>query len=153
MKMYLMQHGQAMSEGENPARPLTLQGKNDVERVAAWFAAMTPEIAEIRHSGKTRAEETAMIVARHVNAQDKVATFGGINPNDDVRPIAEAARQQQQSVMLVGHLPFLSRFASYVLAGDPEKTLIQFQMGGIACLDYQNNAWTLEWMIVPEMLT
>jgi phosphohistidine phosphatase len=32
MKLYLMQHGQAMAKEQDPERPLTQQGRQDVDR-------------------------------------------------------------------------------------------------------------------------
>ena len=72
MKLYLMQHGKAMSKEENPERPLTDQGKDDVGRVSKSIAQAEIQLSEIRHSGKRRAEDTANIVAQHLNLQDKV---------------------------------------------------------------------------------
>jgi phosphohistidine phosphatase len=153
MKLYLMQHGEAMSKEENPERPLTEQGKGDVERVSAFLARLGREIPEIRHSGKRRAEETAEVVAKHLQLKEEgITAVSGLNPSDDVRPIAEALQWQTQSVMIVGHLPFLSRLASYLLSDDVEQTLVQFQMGGIVCLARQDDDWTIEWMIVPEII-
>ena len=153
MKLYLMQHGEAMSKEENPARPLTERGKEDVKRVVAFFARSGKATFEIRHSGKRRAQETADIVAKHFQLQDKVIAVSGLNPNDDVRSVAETLQQEAQSVMLVGHLPFLNRLASYLLSGNAEQTLIQFQMGGIVCLTRQENDWSVSWMIIPEIVS
>lgn len=153
MKLYLMQHGKAMSKAENPERPLTVQGKEDVERVSTLLALSKISVSEIRHSGKRRAEDTACIAAQHLQAQDKVVAVEGISPNDDVTPVAEALQGQTDPVMLVGHLPFLSRLASYLLIGDAEKTVVQFQMGGVVCLAKQEENWVVEWMVIPEIMS
>ena len=54
MKLYLMQHGEALREEEHPERPLTERGKEDVERVAAFLARAGIRVDQIRHSGKLR---------------------------------------------------------------------------------------------------
>ncbi len=153
MKLYLMQHGEAMSKAENPERPLTERGKDDVERVSKFLAQSKVQRLEIRHSGKRRAEDTANIVAQHLQAQNKVAQINGISPNDEVTPIAETLSGQTDPVMIVGHLPFLSRLSSYLLIGATEKTLVQFQMGGVVCLTRQEENWTVEWMVVPDIVS
>jgi len=152
MKLYLMQHGEALREEEHPERPLTERGKEDVERVAAFLARAGIRIDLIRHSGKLRAAETANIVARQLRIPEVVAAVSGINPNDDVQPVAEELQRETQAIMLVGHLPFLSRLASYLLAGEPGKALVQFQMGGVVCLAQQEGQWGFAWMVVPELL-
>jgi phosphohistidine phosphatase len=152
MKLYLMQHGQAMTQAEDPERPLNEQGKDDVQRVAACLARSGIHIDQLCHSGKRRAADTAEIVAQHLGLVDVVMAVDGLNPMDDVRPVAELMQQEHASIMLVGHLPFLSRLANLLLTGDPEASLIRFQMGGVVCLERQEERWQVYWMIIPEIL-
>ena len=37
MRIYLMQHGKPVSKEENPDKPLSAEGENDVERMANFF--------------------------------------------------------------------------------------------------------------------
>lgn len=39
MHLYLIQHGDAKSEQEDPARPLSDKGRRDVEKVAGFLSA------------------------------------------------------------------------------------------------------------------
>jgi len=151
MKLYLMQHGEAMTKDEHPERPLTDRGKGDVEHVVALMARAGIQIGQIRHSGKRRAQDTANIVAQHLRTQKAVVAVSGINPNGDVEPVAEELQRETQSVMLVGHLPFLSRLTSYLLTGDAGKFFVQFQMGAVLCLERQEKNWLIRWMVVPAL--
>ncbi len=66
----------------------------------------------------------------------------------------ERLSETKEDVMLVGHLPFLAKLAAALLSGDKEQTFVDFKMGGIVCLKrFDDGRWTLEWMIVPEMIT
>ncbi|MCK4435025.1 phosphohistidine phosphatase SixA, partial [Candidatus Bathyarchaeota archaeon] len=54
-------------------------------------------------------------------------------------------------IMLVGHLPHLSKLASSLLVSDENRQVIAFKMGGIVCLQQdQQRRWTIQWMITPE---
>lgn len=153
MKLYLMQHGEAMSKAENPERPLTERGARDVRRMSEVLARSGMQLTEIRHSGKRRAEETARIVAHYFHVhEDGLVAVEGINPNDDVRPCAEDLQGQVESVMIVGHLPFLSRLTSSLLIGDAEQSLVQFQTGGVVSLMRQEGHWAVEWMVIPSIV-
>lgn len=160
MELYLIQHGESKSEAEDPTRPLTDRGREEVRRIAAFATRLGLRAAEIRHSGKRRAEETALIFAEALSLTEKVKAVSGLAPNDDVRPVAESFRPEMGSVMLVGHLPFLSRLASLLLVGDPDKTIIRFRMGGIVCLSREESAessgvvpkWLVAWVITPELV-
>ena len=53
--------------------------------------------------------------------------------------------------MLVGHLPFLSRLASYLVTGDPERPIFQFQNAGIVCLSRTGEGWAIKWSLSPRI--
>ena len=57
MHLFLVQHGIAKSEAEDPERPLTEEGADAVRRMGAWAAGQGLVIDQIRHSGKRRAAE------------------------------------------------------------------------------------------------
>ena len=63
MRLYLVQHGQAKSEELDPQRGLTEQGVQDVERLAAFLKPLSLAVQVVWHSGKTRAAQTAEILA------------------------------------------------------------------------------------------
>jgi phosphohistidine phosphatase SixA len=66
VRVYLVQHGLAESADDDPLRPLTGEGADDVSRVARLATSRLGVQAErIVHSGKTRARETAEIWLRY----------------------------------------------------------------------------------------
>ena len=152
MELYLVQHGEAKPEAEDPERPLTEDGAEVVRRMASWAAQVGVGAAQIRHSGKRRAEQTAALLAERLNPAQGMIAVEGLKPNDDVRPVAEALQAEHEPVMLVGHLPFLSRLASLLLGGDPDSGVIRFQQAGIICLVQDEGKWVVNWVIPPELL-
>jgi phosphohistidine phosphatase len=151
MKIYLVQHGEAEPESVDPARPLTAQGRQDVQQVAAFAARLGLEVEQIRHSGRTRAEQTAEILGEALSPADGVVTVSGLAPNDNVRPVAEALARESQPVMLVGHLPFLARLAGLLVTGNPDRSVVQFRNAGIVCLASEEDHWLIAWIVTPEM--
>ena len=152
MELFLVQHGEAKAEAEDPKRPLTPSGARAVNTVAAWAARAGVSVDEIHHSGKRRAEETAMIFAKHVRPPRGPVAARGLMPKDDVRPVANEVGGLDGSLMLVGHLPFLSRLASLLLVGDPERSVIRFRNSGIVCLVREQGNWFLGWTVIPDIL-
>jgi phosphohistidine phosphatase len=141
-----------MTDKEDPSRPLSSDGINDSEKVAKWLAASKIVVNEIRHSGKKRAEQTASIFAKHLSPQQGVMATSGLNPMDDVPPIAKQLEGLQHSVMIVSHLPFLSRLVGLLLSGDPERELVRFQNSGVLCLHKDKGRWRIKWQIVPDLV-
>ncbi|HXF06550.1 MAG TPA: phosphohistidine phosphatase SixA [Blastocatellia bacterium] len=152
MELYLVQHGEARSEAEDPERSLTERGQKDVERIAAWASRAGLRVSQIRHSGKRRAEQTATILANYLKPPAGTIVMTGLAPHDDVFPLATALRQETEPLMLVGHLPFLSRLASLLLVGEPDRPLVRFRMGGIVCLEREHDQWSLAWIVPPDLV-
>jgi phosphohistidine phosphatase len=54
-------------------------------------------------------------------------------------------------LMLVGHLPHLSKLASLLLTGSPDQSPVTFTRAGIICLQKDDSAhWTVAWSVTPE---
>lgn len=152
MDFYLVRHGEAKPEEEDPARPLSDKGREEVRRVASYGAKLGIKISEICHSGKRRARETAEIFAEYLAPALGVREMGGLAPMDEPQTAVASLKKAQKSIMLVGHLPHLSRLTSLLLVGDPEKEIIQFRMGGIVCLTRDEEKWRVKWILTPELV-
>ena len=63
MFLYLVQHGEALTKEADPDRPLSEAGRANVEHLAGFLAGRSLRVARVLHSGKTRARQTAEILA------------------------------------------------------------------------------------------
>lgn len=153
MHLYLVQHGAAKSEAADPQRGLTDEGRRTVERVARLLEPLALSVARIEHSGKLRARQTADILAERLRPAGGTAQVSGLAPNDDLTPVLERLEKEAANILLVGHLPHLSRLASRLLGLPADRAAVQFQMGGVVRFD-RNEAgqWAIRWAIVPELL-
>lgn len=152
MQIILVQHGEAKTEADDPERSLTERGTKAVQRVAAWASQVGVQVAQIRHSGKRRAEQTAEILAERLHPAGGVIAVGGLKPNDDVSPLAEALANETETVMLVGHLPFLGRLVSLLVAGDRTMEVVRFRNAGLVCLGRREGQWSVESVVPPELV-
>ena len=158
MYFYLVRHGEAQSELENPLRPLSAEGKRVIKIVAAHLSRLGTRPESINCSEKLRARETAEIIAKELSMVDRVKAFKGIAPNDDINPVADLLCAEEKSLMLVGHLPFLSRLLSLLLITDSECPIVSFQPGTVVCLNRDDsitaptpgNGWMITWVLSPE---
>ncbi len=148
----LVRHGEAKSKEEDAARPLSDQGRETADWIAGWAAAAGVKVDQIRHSGKLRAQQTAEIFAAHLGPPDGVIAALGLSPNDDVEPVAETLANEDRSVMLVGHLPFLARLVSHLVIGQREPPIVQFDAAALAILSQQKGQWTVLSAMQPELL-
>lgn len=153
MKLYLVQHAKAASKEADPQRPLTEEGRRDIQKVTAFIKSLNLSVDYLWHSGKTRAQQTAKILADVVEVKKEMEAHDGLSPNDDVTPLKDEVISKNQDTMIVGHLPFVSKLASLLLTGSESSGTVAFRQGGIVCLEYSDdNQWQLQWMILPEVL-
>jgi phosphohistidine phosphatase len=152
MALYLVQHGGALAEDVDPERSLSPEGIADVERIAGVAKGYAVRVSRIEHSGKKRAAQTAEIFAAALAPPGGVGPRAGINPMDDVVPVAGQA-EAAADLMLVGHLPFLEKLASYLVTGSSDRRVFRFQNGGIVCLDREDEeqGWFIKWALMPEI--
>lgn len=149
-RLYLVRHGEAKPKEEDPERGLTDAGREDVTKMAAWAAAVGIQVDEIRHSGKLRAQQTAEVFVEHLRVQ--AAEASGLAPNDDVKGIAKAIKSEPDSIMLVGHLPFLERLAAKLITGDAETGILTLDAGALLELTRVDDAWKATCLMQPRLL-
>lgn len=153
MKLYLLQHGDALSEDINSSRPLSERGLEDVRRLAEFVWNHDILVKHVFHSGKARARETAKIVAARMATGVKIEATTGLNPNDSVEPIAKQINNWQEDSLLVGHMPFMGRLAAYLLSGNSSSQFVAFKPGSMLCLERNESGdWAIAWMLRPELL-
>ncbi len=150
MDFYIVRHGKAKSGPEDPRRPLSDQGRIEVEKVARTAAAIEIWITEILHSGKLRAKQTAEILAQSLSPRRGVREINGLSPEDDPLVARAELEAAQEPLMLVGHLPHVSRLVSMLVVGDPENEIIEFPPAAMACLSRERRAWELKWTLTSE---
>ena len=151
MRGYLVQHGKAKSKAEDPSRSLTQEGLDETTRISEFLSQIGLSISLINHSGKTRAQQTAEILAGGVGGRPHQRE--GLAPLDDPELMVGFLAGASQDVMLVGHLPHLEGLASTLLTGKPDQKPVQFQNSGVVCLGRnQDQTWSLVWLITPELL-
>lgn len=148
---YLVRHGDAKSELEDPAKPLTDQGREEVRRVARYVACIGVEVAEIRHSDRLRARQTAEILAEHLMPRLGIRETDGLAPGAEPNRIRAELENADESLMLVGHLPHLSRLISTLVLGNSEMEIIRPGTGTMICLVKIERAFRLQWILTPDL--
>lgn len=164
-RLYILQHGGAVSKDEDPGRPLSEEGVLDIQRLAEYLAERVVggglsgdmDIRRIFHSGKLRAEQTAQIITDSLKSAVNPESCSGITPNDNADEFIEGQGLMQSmeqetggcNILIVSHMPFVSNLCSTLLTGAAEVEF-DFTPGTLVCLFYEYEEWSMEWMIRPE---
>ena len=152
MYLYLVQHAEAKKAEEDTLRVLTCEGTQDIKKVASYIVKLNLKVTNIYHSGKTRALQTAQILHEGVNTSAGISQTDGLSPMDEPGVWAERLGSVKDDIMIVGHLPHLSKLASLLLAEDERKDIVNVRMASIVCLKrFDDGHWAVDWMLTPEI--
>ena len=106
MNLYVVRHGDALSDLADPARPLSPGGREELDKLANCLVSHL-QASVILHSGKTRAQESAQILQAVALPNASVQMRPGLSPNDPVDQMAEELQHAAQDLVIVGHLPYV----------------------------------------------
>ncbi len=153
MKLYIVRHAHAVSEEEDPARPLSAEGREAAQEMARWLRRCTaPDVEEIWHSALVRARETAELFAEGLRLKSRLREVPGLLPEVPPATMATALGRHHNSVMIVGHEPQLSALAGLLLG--LTDGVVEFRKGAVLCLDrpMRGGPWTLAWLVSPPLI-
>jgi len=151
MRLYLVQHGDAVPKDVDSDRPLSDGGRADIERLTEWLSIHNAQIAQILHSGKTRAKETAEILRPLVKSSSQIYEGQGLAPNDSPEAFLHQLRGSEKDTLVAGHMPFVARTVSQALTGAPDRQLVEFVPGSVAGIELSEDAsWRLFLFARPE---
>ena len=106
MKLYLVQHAQALSKEEDPARPLSEAGQEDAARMASFLGKAGIRAERVMRSGKLRAQQTAERLAEALAPDAEPEVSGLLDPNEDPRALDWQSESWDRDTLIVGHLPY-----------------------------------------------
>lgn len=160
MEVYILRHAIAAPRGtpgiKEAERPLTNIGKKKMERAARGIAQIVPGVDVILTSPFKRAYDTAVIAAKEMNCSNKLTVFEPLESDTPYKTLIKALAKynKKNAIMLVGHEPDLSYFAS-ALIGMKNSTL-ELKKGSLCRIDIDGfpprSAGVLKWLIKPNQL-
>lgn len=153
MELYLIQHAEAKSKEEDAERGLSETGFANIRKTAAFAKRLAVTVEVIYHSDKLRAVQTAKELSGSINSVAGLKQRDEIAPMDNITSLKEEVNKTDKNIMVVGHLPYLSKLTSALLSGDENRDVVTFQNGCIVKLvrSSETREWSLKWMITPEI--
>jgi phosphohistidine phosphatase len=151
VRLFLVHHGDAVGPEVDPRRPLSLGGREAVERLAAEAAARGARPAVVWHSGKLRAKQTAEAFWRACNALAELSASRDLQPDDPPAWIRDRLRAEPRDLLIAGHFPHLPRLLA-LLVGGREDEGGSFPLHGVVALQTADDGetWTELWRLKAD---
>lgn len=152
VQLYLVRHGEAESGGSDVQRRLNDKGRAEVEEAARGLLSRSISPDQIWHSHLRRAIETSAILAKQLKLKS-VQAFAkeGLAPGDEIDLIYdEWCHGGVDSLLIVGHMPFLANLAAQILKGKISNELLAIGTADILALEGGNyKSMELSWKMSP----
>jgi phosphohistidine phosphatase len=147
MLLYLVHHGDAVGPDVDPRRPLSEEGKAEVERLAAQAAALSAKPAVVWHSGKLRAKQTAEAFWRGCNALAEFSATRDLQPDDPPQWMRDRLRMESRDILIAGHFPYLPRLLALLITGG--EAGVAFPQHGVVALETvdEGRTWKEKWRL------
>jgi len=138
MLLYFLRHGDASSHSrfQDGERPLTDLGNQQAAYVGKFLQHTKARINVILTSPLTRACETGAMVQSIIQTPRVESTEYLVNGTDPRQLWEQISELDAESILLVGHEPFLSKIISLLLAGD-HKIDIEMKKCSLALVEVQ----------------
>jgi len=160
MLIYLLRHGIAAPRGVKPYpnddRPLTEEGIEKMSKGARGILRVVDDVDVVLTSPLVRAAETARIVAKALHGESKLQVCNELAPGSSLQNLLTylAKYKKLRSVLIVGHEPDLSYFASALLG--KKTAIIEFKKGSLCCIEMttipSRRDGTLLWHLTSKQL-
>ncbi len=163
MHLYVLRHAIAEERssrwtGHDADRPLTRKGAKKMKRIASTMLDLGISFDIILSSPFRRAQQTAEIVAGRFDCPERLHYTRHLKVGASRRALVRELSSRfgtRESVLLVGHEPFLSGLISTLIAGD-DRVPITLKKGGICKLTVNTLRFgrcaTLDWLVGPSQI-
>lgn len=163
MNLYILRHGIAVEHGEpgfktDSERPLTPEGRRELRRVADAAENLDLRFGLVLSSPLVRARQTAEIISKRLKLKKRLAFSDELVPDGDPGALVGQLNELKpapESVLLVGHEPYLSRLIAQLISGN-EDLNIDFKKGGLCKLECDRLQFgrcaTLAWLLTPKQM-
>lgn len=146
-----MQHGEYLSEDQDPEKGLSPKGKKDIEKAGKLLRIFGISLDLVLTSPKKRSKETGKIIAENlkVNKILEDEKFKAKTPAMDTLAFLQSLHFQ--AALIAGHLPSLQLLSQALLC---ENSLqLDFEMGSCCLIETEELTGNghLKWFLPPKI--
>ena len=163
MNLFVLRHGIAVEPGtpgytHDADRPLTPEGERKLGQIAEAMEALELSFDLILSSPYLRARQTAELISKALEGRKKLELSDSLTPGGSMKKLIDLLNHLQsrpESVLLVGHEPYLSGLISLLVSGK-EDCAVVMKKGGLCKLSTETlkhgRCAALEWLLTPKQM-
>lgn len=158
MLIYVVRHASAGESVSDPKkdekRPLDKEGVEQCRHLGRLLAGLRIDIGLVISSPLKRATQTASLLSNEIGYEAKLLLDDSLRPDANFNEFRTMLQQHRKldGVMVVGHNPSISQFASRLVSNAQSDNCIDLKKGGAAKLDLRSRGCELHWCISPKLI-
>lgn len=158
MFLYVVRHASAGDPRSDPQkdekRPLDKEGVEQCRQLGRVLAAVRVEVALVISSPLKRATQTAVLLSNEIGHEGKLLLADALRPEANFAAFRALLQQHRklESVIVVGHNPSISQFASRLISGGQNESCIDLKKGAAAKVELRHRGAKLHWCITPKII-
>lgn len=153
MQLFIIRHAHAVDSAEDPERPLSKRGRDQVRTLAKFLRESDAlSVDEFWHSPLARSRETAELLKKQLESRAKQVEVAGLDGADDPAVIATQLKKPRGRLAIIGHEPHLSALASLLVVGMAEPSRFILKKSAVLALEQTDGVWAVRWQVSPELL-
>jgi len=163
VNLFILRHGIAVERGtpgyaKDSDRRLTPKGERKLWQISETMEELKLSFDLILASPYLRARQTADVVAEALGARKSLEFDESLTPggkSEDLIELLRGRKPPPESVLLVGHEPYLSELVSVLISGGTQAA-IELKKGGLCKLEVDSlkhgRCATLTWLLTPKQM-
>src|SRR5688572_9606311 len=153
MNLFLIRHAHAVGPDEDPARPLSARGREQVLSLAEFLKESGVfQPTEFWHSTLDRSRETAELLARGLRLTAPLSLMPDFEPESDPRAGARRINATSEALAIVGHEPHLSALATLLVVGRTDPPAFVMKKCSALALEGLGGFWSVRWHVSPDLI-
>ena len=153
MQLYLIRHAHAVDAEEDPERPLSKRGVNQVAGLARFLRRsdlFRPE--QFWHSSLSRSRQSVELLSQRMRLEAPHTLMPDLEPEDDPRAAARRIKAVTHSLAIVGHEPHLSMLATLLVIGKMDYPAFVMKKCSALALEGEGAHWSVRWHVSPDLI-
>lgn len=151
MNIYIVQHGKAMPEDIDKARPLNNEGIDETDKMAYFIRKnIVIQVSTIYSSPKERAVQTAKIFDRYLAPANGIIEADWLLPDSDPAEFMKKMKDFDNDIMAISHKPLIPRVLSKFLCNKIEFDLLHVVYSSVTCISDIDGKFKIEWCLRPD---
>lgn len=155
MNLYIVRHGDSLTNYPDKMRPLSDEGKKDIEKIGKLLRDNKISMEKIFTSPFLRAFQSAEIISKYLSSQIDIIETDNLLPEADPKELISFLNANySRSILIVSHQPLIGRLVASLIGC--KNLQLEIKKGALLNIESANpvveGGCVLKFLVYPEII-